>query len=99
MERKMKFLSNLKKGILFASFTVAALLVLSCEIGLGKAVDTLPPEVTISGPSTNSILRDEFVISGECSDDTGVKTVTIELKNTELKKTYDVISVTPDKKN
>ena len=68
MERKMKFLSNLKKGILFATFTVAALLISSCEIGLGKAVDTLPPEVSITGPLTNSILRDQFILFGECSE-------------------------------
>ncbi len=82
---------------IFIAFTLLTVLFISsCEIGLGRAVDTLPPEVSITGPLTNSILRDAFVLSGECSDDTGIKEVIIELKNTELGKTYDKVTVVPE---
>ncbi len=97
MKMKINILEKSKNRFSIALCFTLVLLISSCEIGLGKAVDTLPPEVSITGPSTNSILRDRFILSGECSDDTGIKEVKIELKNTESGKTYGPINATPKK--
>ena len=88
MERKMKFLSNLKKGILFASFTVAALLVLSCEIGLGAAVDTERPKLQITYPPKGAVIMDNFTLAGTVSDDVGLNYLKVTLTNKDLKTTY-----------
>ncbi len=88
MERKMKFLSNLKKGILFATFTVAALLVLSCEIGLGAAVDTERPKLQITYPPKGAVIMDNFTLAGTVSDDVGLNYLKVTLTNKDLKTTY-----------
>ena len=50
-----------------------------CEVGLGSAVDTQAPVVSITYPPSLSIIRDTFVLSGTWSDDQGVKTVHIDV--------------------
>lgn len=68
-------------------FLVAAFFA-SCDVGLGEAVDTMPPTVSIELPSAGYIIRDSFVMNGTCSDESGVASVEISLKNTSTKKTY-----------
>ena len=58
---------------LFILFTV------SCEIGLGSAVDTQPPNVSITYPPSLSIIRDTFTLSGTWSDDKSLEGVYVEV--------------------
>lgn len=82
----MKF--NLLR-IAFVSFLAFLAVVFSaCDVGLGEAVDTMPPVVGITLPTADYIIKDEFVMSGTCSDDKGVVSVEVSLKNTSTKKVY-----------
>ena len=67
---------------LFILFTV------SCEIGLGSAVDIAIPTINISYPPKNAVIRDSFIVSGTCSDDSGVIAVSVQLTNPETNKIY-----------
>ena len=60
-------------------FTVILSLFYSCEIGLGSAVDTQPPAVSITYPPSLAVIRDSFVLSGTWSDDQKVDSVYVEV--------------------
>lgn len=75
--------------IAFVSFLAFFAVVFSaCDVGLGEAVDAMPPVVGITLPTADYIIKDEFVMSGTCSDDKGVVSVEVSLKNTSTKKVY-----------
>lgn len=79
----------------FFSILIAAFLILfSCNVGLGDAVDTEAPKVSISYPPASRPVRDWFVLAGTCSDDKGVASVSILATNTETSKTYGPYSAT-----
>lgn len=61
---------------------------ISCEVGLGKAVDTSAPSVEIEAPEADFIVREKFVMSGVCSDDQGVVSIKVSLLNTTTHKSY-----------
>lgn len=65
--------------ILGASFFV------SCEVGLGQSVDTQPPTVDVTLPEADYVIRDAFVMSGNCNDEQGVAKIEVTLKNTSTK--------------
>ena len=65
----------------FAAGTIAGLV--SCEVGLGSAVDVQTPELAITYPATGSIISDKFALSGTCSDDGKIKSITITIRSTE----------------
>lgn len=46
---------------------------LSCNIGLGAAVDTQPPEVKVERPEVGAVIRGSFAIAGQFSDDGTIK--------------------------
>lgn len=79
MKKLMKFL---KISSLF-SLIVFVTIFISCEIGLGTAVDTEPPSISIISPEPASIIRDKFRIGGTWSDDGRIKEITAELKRTD----------------
>lgn len=56
---------------------------LSCEIGLGESVDTEAPEITITSPETDVIIRDSFAIKGTWSDDGSISRVNVTLSRTD----------------
>ena len=60
-------------------FTVILSLFYSCEIGLGSAVDTQPPAVSITYPPSLAVIRDSFILSGTWSDDQKVDSVYVEV--------------------
>ncbi|MCK9169509.1 MAG: Ig-like domain-containing protein, partial [Treponema sp.] len=71
-------------------FFLAALIPLvSCQVGLGAAVDTEAPKVAITYPSTAVVIRGHFIIAGTCSDDEGVVSVKVVLTDTDTEKKYD----------
>lgn len=64
----------------------ATMLFSTCEIGLGEAVDTAAPTLSITYPPTASTIRGTFVIAGECSDDKKVSSVEVSVRNTGTSK-------------
>ena len=70
-----------KQGVLLLSILFS--LFLSCEIGLGSAVDTQVPEISIESPEADSTIRDSFIFRGSWSDDGSISSVAITLTDTE----------------
>lgn len=52
------------------------------EIGLGSAVDTAKPTVTISTPEPDSVVKEIITLSGTVTDDLEVKSVTVTFTST-----------------
>lgn len=82
---------NFKKFLKYFSNSVFALflfsLSISCEVGLGSAVDTEAPKVSITYPSSNvQAVRDYFVLCGTCSDDREGIVVSVTVFDSEKKK-------------
>ena len=61
----------------------AAFGIISCNVGLGEAVDTEAPVMSITYPPAGAVIRDSFVLAGICNDDKGVSAVEVIVKNTE----------------
>lgn len=57
--------------------------VTSCEIGLGKAVDTEPPKLEIQTPQPDAVIRGAYKISGTWADDGTIESVIVTLKRTD----------------
>lgn len=57
----------------------------SCEIGLGGAVDTQPPKITITNPPVDAVIRDNFAICGTYDDDGTIKSVSAVLTRPDKK--------------
>lgn len=64
------------------------ILIFSCEIGLGAAVDVADPTSGISYPPKNAVVRDTFIAAGDCNDDMKVTSVKVSLIQPETNKTY-----------
>lgn len=77
----------MKKLCAFLTFLLI-LIIVSCEIGLGSAVDVAVPTSGISYPPKNAIVRETFVVAGECNDDMGISSVKVTVYDTENKITY-----------
>ncbi len=76
----------MKKNNFFAKACFLTLLVFSfiaCEIGLGGAVDTQPPSITIDSPEADAVIRDIFLISGSWKDDGTIASVQATLVRTD----------------
>lgn len=72
------------KKVLFAvcsffAIIFAALLINSCEVGLGESVDSESPTVAISYPPEQAVIRGTFVAAGTCNDDKGIKSVKVSI--------------------
>ena len=77
----MKKLNKKTTIAVFAAlfFTALFSLFYSCEVGLGSAVDTQPPSVSISYPPSLSVIRDSFVFAGNWNDDRNIEGVFVEV--------------------
>ena len=87
----------MKKGKLFAVLTtIFSLFLASCEveIGLGEAVDTEPPSLTVYEatanpadpnykpvPKAGDVVRGYFMLAGQATDDKEIKSLTISFAN------------------
>ncbi|MCQ2575201.1 MAG: hypothetical protein MJ162_00560 [Treponema sp.] len=83
----------MKKNRIFNALVLAASLVLlntSCEIGLGSSVDVQAPTLSISYPEQASVIREDFIIAGECDDDKGIEQVKITIQRTDTGKAQTV---------
>lgn len=75
----------MKKVKAFKYFFTALLLgalSFSCDIGLGEAVDLTAPQVTIAAPAVSQSVAKEFVITGQASDDIGLRSITVDIEGT-----------------
>lgn len=77
-------------------FVFLSLYFFSCEIGLGSAVDTQPPKVTIQYPPVDSVIRESFELSGLASDETSVSSVKVTFKETNTGVSYGPYSASVD---
>lgn len=82
------FFKSILVVCLIAFTSVAAFI--SCEVGLGEAVDVAAPVIKIATPPTAAVIRDTFAIAGTWSDDGSIKSLEVTLKNTGTKKEYAV---------
>ena len=60
-------------------FILLSVCILSCEVGLGESVDTEAPKISITYPDAKSVIKDRFVLAGECSDDRMVSSVQVTI--------------------
>lgn len=85
---------KVKKFILAVVSVVFAYALLSCDVGLGSAVDTQAPTLNVTYPTTLSTVRGQFVFGGTCADDQKVTSVTVRALNSELGKSYGPYAAT-----
>ena len=79
---KVSLMAMLKKSGFSLCVAAAAFLWTTCDVGLGEAVDTMAPTVTVTSPSASSVIADSVVISGDCFDDKGISSINIVVTNT-----------------
>ena len=72
--------------LVLSIFGVSFLSFFSCKPGLGDAIDTKAPTISISSPTDNFCVRDNFILQGTQSDDRGVTKITVSLKQVENEK-------------
>ena len=77
--------------ILFVS-----LLFMTCNPGLGKAVDTQPPKVAVEYPVTKSVLKGGFTMEGIATDEVKIVSCTVTFKNIKTSKEYKFPAETAD---
>jgi hypothetical protein len=83
-------------GMVLIAILVGLVVTNSCNVGLGESVDTTSPNLAITYPPVDSIIRDEFVLSGTCSDDKGLASVKVTVTNTDTSKDYGTYTATID---
>ncbi len=82
MKKNHGFYSLLKLLFGLSLLTAFSLIFASCEVGLGQAVDTYPPTLTLDYPANDGItIRDTFLMKGVAKDETYVRTVVITVKS------------------
>jgi hypothetical protein len=69
-------------GVAAAAVLAAMFTTCNAQVGLGEQVDTEVPTVAISYPPESAIIRQSFVLSGVCNDDTAVTKVSVQITNT-----------------
>ena len=70
----------------------------NCELGLGEAVDTTAPTISIKYPPAASTIRGTFVLAGDCDDDKHVTSVKVTLQDTGTGTNYGPFEASVDKK-
>ena len=76
---------NISFSTVLTGFFATLLLFFSCQVGLGEAVDTRPPTITIEKPEVDKVIRDKFLISGTWEDDGTIDNVYVVLNRTDGK--------------
>ena len=82
-KNKIRFSFGITIFLIAAVFS--AISFFSCEVGLGGAVDTQPPSITITNPPVSAVIRDNFALSGTYNDDGKIASVTALLSRTDNK--------------
>lgn len=74
---------NIIRLLLSTISAVAFSLLASCSIGLGEAVDTKGPAVTISSPEPRETVQTKFNISGTVADDYSINSLIVRIQKNE----------------
>ena len=74
---------NIINLLLCTMSAVAFSLLFSCSIGLGEAVDTKGPAVTISSPEPRETVQTKFNISGTVADDYSINSLIVRIQKNE----------------
>ena len=74
---------NIINGLICTVSAVAFSLLVSCSIGLGEAVDTKGPAVTISSPEPRETVQTKFNISGTVADDYSINSLIVRIQKNE----------------
>lgn len=74
---------NIIRLLLSTISAVAFSLLVSCSIGLGEAVDTKGPAVTISSPEPRETVQTKFNISGTVADDYSINSLIVRVQKNE----------------
>ena len=88
--------------IFLIAAVLSAISFFSCEVGLGGAVDTQPPSITITNPPVDAVIRDNFAICGTYDDDGTIASVTAVLSRPDGRGsafTFSNFTLTPDTEN
>ena len=72
--------------ILFSLFITC--LFMTCDPGLGKAVDTQAPKVSIDYPEPKEVLKDSFTMTGVASDEVKVASCEVAFRNIKTGSVY-----------
>ncbi len=91
-------MGKIKSGIrgLILLVIASSALFLTCDIGLGRSVDTKPPALTIAYPPVQSVIKNAFTMSGKASDETALASVSVTAVNTVTAVSYGPYSATID---
>ena len=85
--------TNFKRTLVFALIAFGVLVFSTCRIGLGGAVDTQKPTVSITYPPAGSVIRGDFVLQGLATDETALKDITISFaKKNESNGFYEKVN-------
>ena len=74
---------NIINGLICTVSAVVFSLLVSCSIGLGEAVDTKGPAVTISSPEPRETVQTKFNISGTVADDYSINSLIVRIQKNE----------------
>jgi hypothetical protein len=84
---------------ILAMTAIATMPLMTCslfKVGLGAKVDITPPALLIASPATSSYVRGDFVISGEASDDTGIRELTLRVWTSTIQPVVTALTTGPD---
>ncbi|MBO4640982.1 MAG: hypothetical protein J5710_14630 [Treponema sp.] len=70
-------------SLIFLFIFVLVSICISCEIGLGSAIDVEPPSLTIDSPEVDKVIKDKFFIKGTWGDDGTIESLYVILKRTD----------------
>ncbi len=89
---------DFKKTLKIIPFSVLCVFVCACKfgVGLGSAVDVEPPKVSITYPPASAVVRDSFILAGTCSDDQGVSSISLTIKESEKNLPVDCVFEKPE---
>ncbi|MCK9169396.1 MAG: Ig-like domain-containing protein [Treponema sp.] len=62
-------------------FSAALIPLVSCQVGLGAAVDTEAPTLQVTYPPASSVIKGTFTLAGTCDDDQGVSSIAVNVRN------------------
>lgn len=81
----------MKKLLRYGGVLLCALLIPSCNVGLGESVDTEAPAVAITYPPSLATIRKTFVLGGTWSDDKSIKSVSVSVNRVESDDTSTLV--------
>ncbi len=72
----------MKKHVYTVSLIGLLLLSFSCKLGLGGAIDTVAPELTVVSPERNVTVPQVITVAGSATDNSGIASITVSIEET-----------------